>query len=77
MKHTLVVYVYVIVPPRAQRMPGCQSSNHAVCYGELWRCEGCGKSVCHAEGGDDNPELCDTCWVEQVEGSDETEGRQA
>ncbi len=45
------------------RMAGCQSTNHTHCYGELWQCAACGKTVCYAEGTDDHPELCDDCWV--------------
>jgi hypothetical protein len=45
------------------RMAGCQSTNHDQCYGELWQCAACGKTVCYAEGTDDHPELCDDCWV--------------
>lgn len=48
------------------RLPGCQSTNHTKCYGELWRCAACGKTVCCAEGTDNHPELCDDCWVIQV-----------
>ena len=45
------------------RLPGCQSRNHDFCYGELWRCAACGKTVCCAEGSEDHPELCDDCWA--------------
>jgi hypothetical protein len=45
------------------RMAGCQSTNHTQCYGELWQCCACGKFVCFAEGTDDQPEICDDCWV--------------
>jgi hypothetical protein len=44
------------------RMAGCQSANHDHCYGELWQCAACGKTVCYAEGSDDHPEWCDDCW---------------
>jgi hypothetical protein len=44
-------------------MAGCQSTNHTECYGELWQCAACGKTVCSAEGTDNHPELCDDCWV--------------
>lgn len=46
-----------------RRMVGCQSTNHAVCYGELWECAACQKVVCCAEGTDNHPEVCDDCWV--------------
>ena len=45
-------------------IPGCQSTNHRSCYGELWLCKRCGKTVCCAEGTDNDPELCDDCWLE-------------
>ena len=45
------------------RLPGCQSTNHERCYGELWQCSTCGKTVCHAEGTDQDPALCDDCWM--------------
>lgn len=45
------------------RIEGCQSANHAECYGELWQCEQCSKIICYAEGYDDEYiELCDDCW---------------
>jgi hypothetical protein len=46
------------------RLPGCQSMNHTECYGELWQCAQCGKTICCAEGTDDDPDLCDDCWVQ-------------
>jgi hypothetical protein len=45
------------------RLPGCQSTNHDFCYGVLWQCSDCGKTVCYAEGTDDYRELCDDCWA--------------
>jgi hypothetical protein len=48
-------------------MLGCQSTNHEQCYGGLWQCAACGKTVCYAEGTDDHRELCDGCWVKQEE----------
>ena len=48
-----------------QRIPGCESTNHDQCYGELWQCSACGKTVCSAEGTDDRPDLCDDCWMAQ------------
>lgn len=50
-------------PEVGGRLVGCQSTNHAVCYGELWQCAVCGKTVCCNEGSDDHPELCDDCWA--------------
>ncbi len=46
------------------RIRGCQSMNHSECYGELWQCAQCGKPICYAEGTDDDPDLCDDCWVQ-------------
>ena len=46
-----------------RRMVGCQSTNHTVCYGELWQCAVCDKRVCCNEGSDDHPDLCDDCWA--------------
>jgi hypothetical protein len=48
-------------------MLGCESTNHTQCYGELWQCTTCGKTVCYAEGTDDHRELCDDCWVKHQE----------
>jgi hypothetical protein len=62
---------YQVADPEAEcmqangRFPGCQSTHAGPCYGELWQCEGCGKTVCFAEGSDNHPELCDACWVKQ------------
>jgi hypothetical protein len=47
------------------RMAGCQSTNHTECYGELWQCLKCGKTVCYAEGSSHDPDLCDDCWAEK------------
>jgi hypothetical protein len=47
---------------RQMRLVGCQSSHPGACYGEVWPCAGCGKTVCFAEGSDHHPELCDVCW---------------
>ena len=44
------------------RLPGCQSTHHTQCYGQLWQCAVCHKTVCYAEGTDNHPELCDDCW---------------
>ena len=46
-------------------IPGCQSTNHIECYGELWECTRCGKKVCCAEGTDEEFDLCDDCWAQQ------------
>lgn len=48
---------------RSGRIPGCESTNHDRCYGELWQCSECGKTVCGAEGSDNDSDLCDDCWV--------------
>lgn len=47
------------------RLPGCHSNHPGPCYGELWCCAACTKTVCYAEGTDNHPELCDSCWVKQ------------
>lgn len=47
------------------RIAGCQSTNHNECYGELWQCAACNKTVCYAEGTDNHPELCDDCWAKR------------
>ncbi len=47
------------------RNPGCESTNHTRCYGELWQCSQCGKTVCEAEGSDEDLDLCDDCWYEK------------
>jgi len=47
------------------RMEGCESINHINCYGELWQCGKCGKTVCCAEGSSHEPDLCDDCWAEK------------
>ena len=54
-----------IVPEAAadSRLVGCQSTNHTVCYGELWQCSVCRKQVCCNEGSEDHPDLCDDCWA--------------
>ena len=49
----------------SNRIPGCESTNHTVCWGALWACEQCEKRVCYQEGTESNPELCDDCWVVQ------------
>jgi hypothetical protein len=49
------------------RLPGCQSTNHAQCYGELWQCAACKKWVCCAEGTDNDPALCDDCWAQRYD----------
>lgn len=49
----------------------CQSTNHINCYGILWRCEECGKTVCEAEGcADDYPNICDDCYAFKKESLD-------
>lgn len=55
------------------RNPGCQSTNHSQCFGELWECEECGKISCEEEGCDDGYSLmCDDCWAKITGGSNET-----
>lgn len=45
------------------RIPGCQSTNHTECWGELWTCAACQKVICYQEGSDNDPDLCDDCWA--------------
>jgi len=49
----------------AGRLLGCQSTHAGPCYGVLWQCAACEKTVCCAEGTDNHPELCDDCWCQQ------------
>lgn len=58
-------------PKEGGRLVGCQSTNHTVCYGELWQCAVCGKTVCCNEGSDDHPDLCDDCWAVLFAGSND------
>ena len=46
-----------------KRFAECESTNHGRCYGDLWQCIQCGKTVCSAEGSDNDPDLCDDCRV--------------
>lgn len=43
----------------------CESTNHTECYGTLWECERCGRTMCCNEGMPDDGyfELCDDCWA--------------
>lgn len=41
-------------------------------YGFLWRCASCKQRFCWAEGSDNRPELCDRCWVIEMERNHET-----
>lgn len=38
------------------------SGDHTDHYGALWKCAECGYWFCFAEGTDNDPELCDSCW---------------
>lgn len=51
-------------------MPYCEAHNQtpdidfagSPCYGELWECPGCNKTVCAGYGAADNqPDVCDDC----------------
>jgi hypothetical protein len=70
---------YQVAEPEAEcddlsgRMPGCQSTHTGPCYGELWQCAGCGKTVCFAEGSDNHPELCDECWCQRYGSQEEVD----
>lgn len=63
------VAVEVMSDQSHRRIAGCQSANHTECYGELWQCASCGKTVCYAEGTDNLPELCDDCWIKAQDAS--------
>jgi hypothetical protein len=54
------------------RLASCQSTHPGPCYGELWQCASCGKSVCCAEGSDNHPEVCDDCWVKHDDDQEES-----
>jgi hypothetical protein len=56
---------------RPAHWPGCQRKHAGPCYGLLWQCAACGKSVCCAEGTDDHPEVCDACWVKLYDTKEE------
>lgn len=55
------------------RIPGCESTHPGPCYGELWQCANCGKTVCCAEGTDNHPELCDDCWCQRLTDEEEVD----
>jgi len=58
---------YVMPLPLAEQ---CQSTNHdhATCYGDLWQCSECWKTICCNEGTDgEDSDLCDDCWAEKHE----------
>jgi hypothetical protein len=46
------------------RVLGCQSKNHTICSGDLWKCARCQKKFCWKEGSTDLPDVCDNCWNE-------------
>ncbi len=48
---------------RPGRLPGCESAYHEICYGELWQCSQCDKTVWAGEVSEIVPEPCDDCWV--------------
>ena len=60
-----VEHSYKVEEARDHRLLGCQSTHPGACYGELWQCAACQKTVCFAEGSDNHPELCDDCWCKQ------------
>ena len=49
--------------PVAHHIVGCQSTNHnpSDCYGKLWQCTACGKTVCS------NGYLPDSCGKREIE----------
>lgn len=46
------------------RRPGCESTNHKHCCGQLWQCTACKRWFCSEEGhaDDGHHEVCDDCW---------------
>jgi ribosomal protein L37AE/L43A len=54
----------VMAAGRHSHLPGCQSSHHAYCSGELWMCSGCGMTFCEAERANEHPDLCIDCGLE-------------
>lgn len=66
--HSQIIGINRLTDPMHEcedHVKGCQG-DHQMCYGELWICEGCGKSFCWAEGADDGKiNMCDTCWAEE------------
>jgi hypothetical protein len=61
-------YAYRVEETKEGRFAGCQSIHPGPCYGELWQCATCDKTVCFAEGSDNHPELCDDCWCRSCGG---------
>lgn len=50
--------------------PVCNcEGTHPRHYGELWTCSRCGGRFCWAEGTDNRPDLCDRCWMIEMEGN--------
>lgn len=47
------------------RILKCESTNHDHCWGIVWQCAECGKSVCCEEGSTEDIDLCDDCWWEK------------
>jgi len=62
--HHAEVTIECTMEEAPRRIAGCQSTNHDDCYGDLWTCSNCGKTVCCAEGSDNDPALCDDCWAQ-------------
>jgi hypothetical protein len=62
---------YKVEDRMGSRFAGCQSNHAGPCYGELWQCVTCDKTVCFAEGSNHHPELCNECWVKSYGGLEE------
>lgn len=41
------------------------SGDHTRHYGELWQCAACKHWFCYAEGTDNDPGICDSCWSKE------------
>jgi hypothetical protein len=55
------------------RFPACQSAHPGPCYGEIWQCAACRRTLCCAEGSGNHPEVCDDCWVKQYGDQEEND----
>lgn len=56
--------MYSKLKRKGLRIPGCESTNHTVCRGELWECDRCHRKMCWEEGSAKQVDLCDDCWYD-------------